>query len=389
MSQQKDAALCLRCRAELPEGAPFCPWCGRRQAPAPRTRKRRTPGSGSICKLSGKRSKPYVARLNGVTIGTFATVREADRALARLVDTDIGDKYNWTFRQVYEAWKPEHADLLRSRAQARGTGTTGMATYSGAFKHCAELHDRPMRSIRKADLQAILSKMADDGLSHSTICKMRQLFSQLYQWAMAEHIVSVNLAPALDVVPPKKAEPKTFTPEEVQAIAASELPAARVALILLATGCRIGELFALRLEDCAADYFVSGSKTDAGTRRVIPVSPIGLAAYQELRRAAVAKGAELLIDGYEGNHNSSNWRKREYYPMLDALGISREKTPHKTRHTYATAAVSAGVAPEDLKGILGHASYTTTVDIYTHKSPDVLIAAAASIDPSASKQTDQ
>lgn len=374
---------CVKCSQAIPDGSVFCPWCGKRQTPAPRSRKRRTSGSGSICKLSGKRAKPYLARLNGVTVGTFATVRDAERALSRLVDVDLTDKYNWTFAQVYEAWKPEHAALLESRAASTGSVTTGMKSYAGAFKHCEALHNKPMRHIRKADLQAILTEMTESGLSHSSVSKVRQLMSQLYQWAIGEHIVPANLAAVLVLPPVKKPEPQPFTPEEVRRIAACPYPAAAITLILLSTGCRIGELFKVPLEDCCDSYFIGGSKTAAGTRRVIPVSPLGLPAYQDLLAKARSRNRGRLIDGDPGaGRDSSNWRKRKYYPMLESLNISKEKTPHKTRHTYATAAVAAGVRPEDLTHLLGHASYTTTIDIYTHKSPDQLLQAAAQIDPS-------
>lgn len=371
---------CPKCDRSLPEGAAFCAYCGRRLTPAPRSRKRRTSGSGNISKLSGKRSKPYLARLNGVTVGTFATVREAERALARLVDVDITDKYNWSFAQVYEAWRPEHAAVLEVRAQAKGTGTTAMSSYATAYAGVPQLHSRPFRSIRKGELQAILNAMRDEGYSVSTVEKTRQLFGQLYRWAISEGIVPANLSDALTIRPEEKTPPAVFTPEEIQAIAACDLPAAKIALILLSTGVRIGELFSVPLAACHEDYFVGGSKTAAGVGRTVPVAPAGLAAYQSLLANARSGGGTRLIDGYEGNRRPDNFRKRDYYAMLDALGISRAKTPHKTRHAYATAAVRSGVRPELLKEIIGHASYTTTIDLYTHQSRQDLLTESQKID---------
>ena len=370
--------LCVKCQKPLPEDAVFCPYCGRRQVPV-RSRKRRTSGSGSISRLSGRRAKPYLARLNGITVGTFATVREAERALSRLVDVDITEKYNMTFREVYEAWRPEHAAVLETRASVRGTGTTGMSSYAAAFNGVPQLHDRPFRSIRKGELQGILNAMRDRGLSVSTVQKTCQLFSQLYKWAMSEHIVPVNLAATLTIRPEGKKASVVFTPEEIAAISRCDLPAAQIALILLSTGVRIGELFSVPLEACHDDYFVTGSKTAAGVSRVVPVAPAGLAAYRQLLKMAGERGGPLLVDGYDGNRKADNYRKRDYYPMLDALGIDRAKTPHKTRHAYATAAVASKVPPEVLKAILGHASYSTTIDVYTHAPQDQILEEAQKI----------
>ena len=320
-----------------------------------------------------------MARLNGVVIGTFATVREAEKALSRLCDVDLSDKYNFSFEQVYTAWKPEHEAVLESRAKEKGTGTTSMEGYACAYKHCSELYSRQFRSIRKGELQKILNDMIDKGLSRSSAEKVKLLFSQLYQWAIAEHIVQANLSDSLIIRAKQKKPPEVFTPEEIKLIEKSTAPAAQIVMILLSTGCRIGELFSAKTEDCTEDYFVSGSKTKAGVRRVIPVAPKGITHYRNLLAKAREKNAPLLIGGYKGNRDPKNFRERDYYPLLESLGIPKKK-PHSTRHTFASAAVSSNVRPEDLKDMLGHASYTTTIDVYTHHDADALVQAAAQID---------
>lgn len=57
---------------------------------------------------------------------------------------------------------------------------------------------------------------------------------------------------------------------------------------------------------------------------------------------------------------------------MDKLSIER-KTPHATRHTYASRAQKDGMPPEILQKILGHADYNTTANIYVHTSIDELI----------------
>lgn len=80
----------------------------------------------------------------------------------------------------------------------------------------------------------------------------------------------------------------------------------------------------------------------------------------------------MLLAGYKGQHDPNNFRKRDYYPLLDRLGIER-KTPHATRHTFASQAIKGGVPPELLQKILGHADYSTTANIYTHIDADTLV----------------
>ena len=64
-------------------------------------------------------------------------------------------------------------------------------------------------------------------------------------------------------------------------------------------------------------------------------------------------------------------------------------TPYNCRHTYATMAVQSGVKPELLQKILGHAEYSTTVDVYTHLGLNEIVAAGTSVAVTDTLQTSQ
>ncbi len=49
-------------------------------------------------------------------------------------------------------------------------------------------------------------------------------------------------------------------------------------------------------------------------------------------------------------------------------------TPHSTRHTFASLSAEAGMRPEALQKIIGHADYSTTAEVYIHKDISELIA---------------
>ena len=144
--------------------------------------------------------------------------------------------------------------------------------------------------------------------------------------------------------------------------------------MLLATGMRIGELFNLPLKDYHGDYVIGGEKTKAGKNRIIPIRPEGQEYFAYFAKKA---NGSLLISGYDGQKVPANFRRREYYPLLEKLKIEK-KTPHATRHTYATRAVKEGLAPEYLQKILGHANYATTADVYTHIDAETLVGVVTS-----------
>ena len=123
---------CIKCAREIPQDSKFCPYCGKPQAPAKKHRKRPN-GAGSIVKLSGNRSKPWAAKKDGVFIGTYITRAEAAAALSRLVDTPVNERFNLTFRQIYDLWLPVHS---------RTIGAQGKEGYRTALNNCKELHPR-------------------------------------------------------------------------------------------------------------------------------------------------------------------------------------------------------------------------------------------------------
>lgn len=359
---------CTKCKADLPGGAVFCMLCGKKQTPDKRKRRKRANGSGSVYKLSGNRANPWAASRNGVYLGSFKTYAAATKALERTTDVDINDKYNLTFRQIYDLWKPVHAREVTAQQ---------MNCYATAFNNCPELHDKKFRSLRKSDFQAVIIKLETANKSKSTCEKVLQLFGQLSKWAMDEGIVQQNHAQNVSTTAQQKSARRAFTAPQIDAIKKSKHPAADIALILIATGARPNELFNVPLSACHDSYFIGGSKTEAGRNRIIPVAPIGQDAYQKLRKIATEKGYARLIDAYTGNRTVSNYTKRDFKELMAELGIEG-MTTYSFRHTFITLAVGANVPQAKLMQIVGHVDKQTT-DRYTHMEAQALVDAVSQI----------
>lgn len=359
---------CIKCKADLPTDAVFCPACGKRQEAAPRKHKKRANSTGSISKLSGNRSKPWMARKGAVCIGTFATRAEAQKALERLTDVSVTDKYNMTLKQVYERWHAEH-----SRSIAEKT----LKDYEWAFKLCEPLHDRKIRSILRSDYQALIIAQEEKGRSKGTCNKVRVVLGMLGRWAYEEGITLTNNADNLTTSAKQLSTREIFLEQDIKAIKASKLEAADIALVLISCGCRPGELFKVPVSNCFEDYFIGGSKTEAGKDRVIPIGTDGLAAYQKIRNNAIATGQPLLISGYRGSHVYSNYAKREWKKLMEE--IDRPSfTPYSCRHTFITNAIRSGMDLPVLEAIVGHLDRETT-RIYTHLRANDLVDAVQNL----------
>ncbi len=355
---------CVKCGTSILDEAAFCPYCGKRQTVQPRKAIKRPNGSGTVYKLSGRRRRPWVAAKSRVVIGYYAKKTDALNALSKLIDMDVSDRYNMTFAEVFDAWKAEHFVSISK---------SGAESYERAYKVFEPLQKKKFRDLRASDYQRIMDLRGDK--SRATQAKDKQLLTQMSEWAVREDIATTNYARFITLSGRATKEKEIFTDAEIETLKEDGSSPAKVVLMLLYTGMRIGELFKAKVIDYHGTYIIGGEKTEAGRNRVIPIRPEGREYFAEMVGAATG---DLIISGYPGQRTAENFRKRDYYPMLERLGIVK-KSPHATRHTFASWAVKSGVKPEILKKILGHSNYSTTADIYVHADTDMLVSAIESV----------
>ncbi len=122
-----------RCSAELPEGAVYCPLCGKKQEREPRKALKRPNGAGTVYKLSGRRRRPWVAAKNKVIFSKSAGLE----ALSKLAGVNPNDRYNMTFEQIFTEWSAEHFKTI---------GPHGIPSYKDAFRILGPLHNKKFRS---------------------------------------------------------------------------------------------------------------------------------------------------------------------------------------------------------------------------------------------------
>jgi integrase len=154
------------------------------------------------------------------------------------------------------------------------------------------------------------------------------------------------------------------------------------------TGLRRGELLGLQWSDVdletgrasirralvSVDYklTLSEPKTVKG-KRSVPLPPETVAALREWRKAQL----EERLANKEGNFVFTREDGSPVHPdrlskMFEALS-RKAGLPvirfHDLRHTWATLALQAGVAPKVVSEILGHANIGITLDTYSHVIP--------------------
>ena len=270
---------------------------------------------------------------------------------------------------LYVQWKNHHFKKL---------SISGRKSYHYAWRHLEQYGDRQLSSITLDELQHLLDTLS--GKSKSLQEKVQALIGQLYQFAMLFDYVHINYAPYLILNGYKKNEYTPLTYDEIKLLFKHAHrtdrigQTSRIILILIFTGWRPEELFSMQKDavHLKERYFISGSKTEAGKNRIMPIAtciyPFVVDFWMK------ARPGETLIKSSTGKKVSlNNWRKRDFYPCMRELGINKPDDPHRIkpyamRHTFATLAYQAGVKPDLLIKMIGHTNIKFTSKVYIHNN---------------------
>ena len=158
-------------------------------------------------------------------------------------------------------------------------------------------------------------------------------------------------------------------------------------LLLLSTGCRLGEALALTWDDVKdgavsvtktgqyvrGQWSIGEPKTNAGARTV-SLPPAGAAALRRqraqqsqwrLRAGTDWERSDLVFTGETGRPLHRATVAHALRRVCDALGLPAV-TPHGLRHLHASLLLSQGLAVPLVSQRLGHAHPGITMSVYAH-----------------------
>ena len=242
---------------------------------------------------------------------------------------------------------------------------------------------------RKLDLQKItprevlehLSSLAFDTKAR-TLARKTTVIKQFFSFLVDEGLITKN--PATNLDSPKLDEPlPLFLTEEdtVKLLEAARAQSAGIpkreitsrlwlALELLyATGMRISELLAIKIEDVDFSLGFIRVHGKGGYERLVPFhrkARYALNFYIENFKKDTPREARLFI-----SNRKKNWTRIGFYQTLRKFSkkvlpeLSFSLSPHKMRHTFATHMLSHGADLKSIQELLGHRKLSTT-QIYTH-----------------------
>ena len=240
----------------------------------------------------------------------------------------------------------------------------------------------PIAKVTFEGLTRWVSRLSSDGLGPSAIRQSVFVVSAALDHAVRSGRIRSNPARGLGLPRPKRRDYVYLTHGQVLALAADAGRDRLLILLLAYTGLRWGEATALRVCDIDLDrrrIDVRRAFSDVGGRIILgtPKShqsrtvPLPRFLAVEIMTATTGKHADQLVFTMPGGSvmRLPNWRRSAFMPARRRVGISDRFRVHDLRHTAASLMIQARYPPKMLQEIMGHASITTTLDLYGHLYP--------------------
>lgn len=326
-------------------------------------------GYGCVTKLSGKRRKPFVARItagyndNGnqiySVIGYYEKRADAMTALAQYNAQPYNvDLVKITFKELFDLWSATELPKL---------GQSLQYAHRAAFKYCQHLENIPYRNLRKAQMQDCIDRC---GKSQSTQTNIKNLFGTLDRYAYDQDIIAKQYSVNLTVSSTEKKKRKPFTADEIKTIEAhAGQPLYDETLFMLYTGCRVSEMLLVKSADIDLEnrILTLGVKTEAGKNRIIPI-------HRKLEPIIKAHiGSEHLFD-HERSASAKDPEKALQKKIVKAWkNLFPEHETHDCRHTFRSQLDRQEANRACMNLIMGHKGADVGERVYTHKTIQELI----------------
>lgn len=271
-----------------------------------------------------------------------------------------------------------------------------------------------LKDIHPQHIQSFIKNLQEDGiradhkpgrLSPTTIKKIYSVLQAVLHNACKMDLIPTNPANSEKIELPAQTSPEIeiFTQEEAQTMMEclySEPLMYQVLIILaIVTGCRRGELVALKWPDIdfkkgtisisKSNYTLKGQGINtkqpktAGSVRIITIPPFCIDLLREYH-AEQAETRLTLGDRWENGHwIFTQWNGTPMYPTTPTLWFDkflkrhglRHRKFHALRHTSATLLLTSGANIKTVGNRLGHKKLATT-NRYVHAVESADVAAA-------------
>lgn len=253
----------------------------------------------------------------------------------------------------------------------------------GVTEKTAKLIEKNLNAtglFRKIDTQAPLSS--------ETIHRVHSLISTVFSQAEKEMIIDFNPAKRANVPSTRKKQADYLQPDEVaaviKALETEPIWFRTMIMLFITTGCRRGEILGLKWDKIGFDtrrikidnniqylpkvgLFEESPKTGQERFIIVPQSIMDmLKEWRKFQADCMDTPADYVFCRFDtGKAFTPNTVNAALRRFCARHGL-RHIHPHMFRHTAASILISSGVDVLTVSKMLGHATTTTTLDVYGH-----------------------
>jgi integrase/recombinase XerD len=235
--------------------------------------------------------------------------------------------------------------------------------------------DKDLLSLEREDVRDFIKHLHESGLEAKSIGRTLVTVRNLYKFLLLDGYLKRD--PSVNIETPKSWQslPKFLIREEVESLLESPDISTENGLrdkamleVLYATGVRVSELVALKINDVNLDLGLLTTLGKGSKERSIPIGKSAITwikKYLPIRHKILsnkttpylfitAKGQAVTRQGF--------WKIIVDYGEKAKIG---HITPHLLRHSFATHLLENGADLRSVQMMLGHSDISTT-QIYTH-----------------------
>jgi integrase len=238
---------------------------------------------------------------------------------------------------------------------------------------------KPVKDVKPLDVVSVIAAARQKKLSDRSVQYVYVVLRRLLQVAVEWQIVDTNAAARVDKPKNNAVIKDVWTKAEIQAFlvytSANKGGWNSLFLVALLSGCRLGELLALKTSDITNDgvyirrslaelsggKFVIQTPKNASSVRFVVLPELALKKLTELPTSASG-----FIFRYENdNPPTRSSLRRCFITACKGAGV-KYISIHGLRHVHTSILAAAGVSVKAAQLRLGHSNPSVTLKVYTH-----------------------
>ncbi|MGL4335327.1 MAG: site-specific tyrosine recombinase XerD [Turicibacter sp.] len=245
-----------------------------------------------------------------------------------------------------------------------------------------EAQVKDMMDVSREHVQLYIISLYERGLTTKSVARQLSAIRTFHQYLVIEKMTTFDPCDLIESPKINRTLPTVLSIDEVGQLLESfnqstpnEKRNKAMVELMYASGMRVSELLTLKMEDVHLSMMFVKCYGKGNKERIIPIGEEAvdaLAVYLNTGRQKLVKKANdtLFLNRFgEPMTRQGFWKILKQQAMY--AGITKELSPHKLRHSFATHLLQNGVDLRLVQEMLGHTDISTT-QIYTHMSRDHL-----------------